>query len=85
MKTASQIRLQHPAFLDLDALSRHENRLSRACELGRDLLVEVYETLAGMFAIPFHTSHYDPILERLNDDLLRDIGRERISAPRLDI
>jgi len=85
MKTASQTQLPHPAFLDVDALSQRENRLLRACELGWDLLVEAYETLAGIFAMPIAASHDDPGLDRLNDDLLRDIGCERKSGPWLSI
>ena len=77
MKTASQFELQHPAFLKLDALSRHESRLSRARELGRDFVVEVYDTIAGIFAMPLHRFQYDHSVDPLNEHLLRDIGQER--------
>lgn len=80
MKTASQFELQHPAFLKLQAPSRRESRLSQACELGWDFVVEVYETIAGIFAMPLQRLQYDHSVDPLNEHLLRDIGQERTKA-----
>lgn len=81
MKTASQFELQHPAFLKLQAPSRRDSRLSQACELGWDFVVEVYETVAGIFAMPFRGSQYNHSVDPLDGHLLRDIGLERTRAP----
>lgn len=82
MKTASQFELQHPAFFTLDAPSRHESRLSRARELGWDLVREVCDTVAGIFAAPLRRSPCDHSLDALNEHLLIDIGWERTRGPR---
>lgn len=84
MKTASQFELPHPAFLTLDVPSWQESRLSRACELGRNLVREVYETVAGIFAVPLRRSPCDHSLDALNEHLLVDIGWERTRGPGLE-
>jgi len=74
MKTASQAQFQQPVFLNLDVRAHHENPLSHAWELGWDYVIEAYEVVAGIFAMPARYSNYD---HGLSDHLLRDIGQER--------
>lgn len=85
MKTIVQTQTQQISFSNWNSPSEYAKRLSRAYELGWDVVVEFCETIVGVFATSLRHSPYDQSLGQLDDHLLKDIGYARTKAPTLDV
>ncbi len=76
MKTISQIQTQRIPTQDWRIAPRYVDRATRLYQLARDVAEEVCVTIAGVFEMPFRHAVRDKHLDRLDDHLLRDIGRQ---------
>ena len=63
---------------------RSIDRPLRLCGAGYEIILEVWETVVGAFALPLLRPPGDRSLEHLDDCLLNDIGYARRAGPKAD-
>lgn len=76
MKTISQPRFEPAPAQDSNRALRSVDLAARLFRFVRELAEETGDTVAGVFGMPLRPPFQDRQLDRLNDHLLRDIGRE---------
>jgi hypothetical protein len=83
MNAISQTRLE-PISLHDGIVHSPIGRATVWWRAGCDFAEEAWEALAGVFGMPLRHPPEDRTLDRLDDQLLRDIGYERRKGLRLD-
>ena len=78
MKTISQTQAQQVPFQGWTLTPRYIDRATRLYRLGREIADEVCATVAGIFGMPFRHPMHAKGLDRLDDQLLPDIGYTRV-------
>ena len=76
MKSISQTQFQRIPSQDWSITLRSINQAVRLSRLAREIAGEVCDTIAGVFEMPLRQPMHDKQLERLDEHLLRDIGRK---------
>ena len=78
MKTISQTQAPQIPFQGWTIILQYINRATRLYRLGREIADEVCATVAGVFGMPLRHRIHDKGLDRLDDQLLTDIGYKRV-------
>jgi hypothetical protein len=84
MKTISQIQIQRIPAQDWNIAHPYVERARRLYQVVAEIAEEVRATIAGIFGMPFRHPGHDKHLERLDQNLLADIGYERAQTRRID-
>ena len=84
MNTTHQTQLRSVSARDWHMTGQYLDRATRVCQLGHEIVQEIWDTVGGIFAMPLAHLPHDKFLDRLNDDVLRDIGYERAKGPKFD-